>query len=69
MCDVRQLAKRPIGPGGQQLLTVDSRLWGEDPGRWGFRKGLGRRAIRGTMLTILLLPPLPFISDKSILIF
>lgn len=23
MCDVRQLAGRPVGPGGQQLLTVD----------------------------------------------
>lgn len=69
MCDVRQLAKRPISPEGQQLLTVDSRGWGEDPGKWGVRKGFGRREIRGTMLTILLLPPsLPFISDKNILI-
>lgn len=41
MCDVRQLAKRPIGPGGQQLLTVESRGWGEDPEDAGPEKGLG----------------------------
>lgn len=41
MCDVRQLAGRPIGPGGQQLLTVHLRGWGEDPGKWGIGKDLG----------------------------
>jgi hypothetical protein len=68
MCDVRQLAWRPIRPEGQQLLTADLREWEEDPGR-GIRKGSGRRKIRRTMLTILLPPP-PFsvISDKNTLI-
>lgn len=68
MCDVRQLAGRPVGPGGQQLLTVDLRGCGEDPGKWGIGKDLGGE-IRRTMLTILLPPPpLSFISDKNILI-
>lgn len=49
MCDVRQLARRPIRPGGQQLLTADLRGLGEDPGR-GIRKGSGRGEIRRTML-------------------
>lgn len=40
MCDVRQLARRPIKPGGQQLLTADLRGLGEDPGRGGSGKGL-----------------------------
>lgn len=41
MCDVRQLARRPIRPGGQQLLRADLRGLEEDSGRGGSEKDLG----------------------------
>lgn len=68
MCDVRQLARRPIKPGGQQLLTADLRVLGEDPGRGGQERVWDRRDKENHVNNLLPPPPPSVISDKNTLI-
>lgn len=67
MCDVRQLAWRPIRPGGQQLLTVDLRMGGGSGNR-GSEEVWKKRDKKNHANNFAPHSPFPVISDKNMLI-
>lgn len=67
MCDVRQLAWRPIRPGGQQLLTVDLRMGGVS-GNGGSEEVWKKRDKKNHANNFAPHSPFPVISDKNMLI-
>lgn len=67
MCDVRQLAWRPVGPGGQQLLTVDLRMRGGS-GKGGSEKVCKERDKQNHANNFTSLSLISVISDKNTII-